>query len=77
MLISWFLVGAFAAADKAADDAWRALKSREEYDADRAKLREMMIDAIGGPGGRASPRAATFQFSPLRGGAFFGMICGE
>ena len=48
----------FSAADKAADDAWRTLKSREEYDACRAKLREKMIDAIGGLGGRASSRAA-------------------
>ena len=48
----------FSAADKAADDAWRTLKSRKEYDAYRAKLREKMIDAIGGLGGRASSRAA-------------------
>lgn len=31
------------AADKAADDAWRALKSRAEYDAYRARMRERLV----------------------------------
>jgi len=38
------------AADKAADDAWRALKSRAEYDAYRARMRERLVTAIGGLG---------------------------
>ena len=37
-------------ADKAADDAWRALKSRAEYDVYRAKMRERLVTAIGGLG---------------------------
>lgn len=37
-----------AAADVAADNAWRSLKSREEYDAHRAKLRAKYVEAIGG-----------------------------
>jgi hypothetical protein len=38
----------FSAADKAADDAWRTLKSREEYDARRQELRAKMAEAVGG-----------------------------
>ena len=37
-----------AAADIAADNAWRSLKSREEYDAHRAKLHAKYVEAIGG-----------------------------
>lgn len=37
-----------AVADVAADNAWRALKSREEYDAHRAKLHAKYVEAIGG-----------------------------
>ena len=37
-----------AAADVAADNAWRSLKSREEYDAHRAKLHAKYVEAIGG-----------------------------
>ena len=36
------------AADLAADEGWRKLKSRAEYDAHRAKLRERYVAAIGG-----------------------------
>jgi polygalacturonase len=38
----------FSAADKAADDAWRTLKSREEYDARSRELRTKMAEAVGG-----------------------------
>ena len=38
----------FSAADKAADDAWRTLKSRAEYDARRQELRAKMAEAVGG-----------------------------
>ena len=38
----------FSAADKASDDAWRALKSRAEYDARRQELRAKMAEAVGG-----------------------------
>lgn len=38
----------FSAADKAADDAWRTLKSREAYDARRQELRAKMAEAVGG-----------------------------
>jgi len=38
----------FSAADKAADDAWRTLKSRKEYDARRQELRAKMVEAVGG-----------------------------
>ena len=37
-----------SAADAAADAAWRALRSRAEYDAYRTKMRERFIAAIGG-----------------------------
>jgi dienelactone hydrolase len=37
-----------SAADAAADNAWRALKSREEYDAYRAKMLAKYTEAIGG-----------------------------
>ena len=43
------------AADKAADDAWRALKSRAEYDAYRANMRERLVAALGGLGFRRTP----------------------
>ncbi|MBR1588964.1 MAG: acetylxylan esterase [Kiritimatiellae bacterium] len=36
------------AADAAADDAWRKLKTRAEYDAYRAKMCERMAEAVGG-----------------------------
>lgn len=36
------------AADKAADDAWRALRSQKEYDAHRMRLRARMEAAVGG-----------------------------
>lgn len=38
----------FSAADKAADDAWRTLKSRKEYDEHCKVLRSRMADAVGG-----------------------------
>ena len=44
------------AADKAADDAWRALRSRAEYDACRAKMRARLVSGIGG---------LTFERTPL------------
>ncbi len=37
-----------SAADKAADDAWRALKSRAEYDEYRAGMHGKYVNAIGG-----------------------------
>ena len=36
------------AADAAADDAWRMLKTRAEYDAYRAKMCARMVEAVGG-----------------------------
>ena len=36
------------AADAAADEAWRALKTRAEYDVYRAKMCEQMVEAVGG-----------------------------
>ena len=36
------------AADAAADDAWRNLKTRAEYDAYRARMCAKMIEAVGG-----------------------------
>ena len=36
------------AADAAADDAWRNLKTRAEYDAYRAKMCAKMVEAVGG-----------------------------
>ena len=35
-------------ADKAADDAWRALKSRSEYDEYRAAMHRKYVEAVGG-----------------------------
>lgn len=37
-----------SAADKAADDAWRALKSRSEYDEYRAAMHRKYVEAVGG-----------------------------
>ena len=37
-----------SAADKAADYAWRAMKSREEYDVYRRAMQERYVNAIGG-----------------------------
>ena len=45
----------FSAADKAADDAWRTLKSREAYDARRQELREKMTEAVGGVDFKRTP----------------------
>ncbi len=36
------------AADSAADDAWRKLKTRAEYDAFRAQMQVRMVEAVGG-----------------------------
>ena len=35
-------------ADASADDAWRKLKTREKYDAYRARMRSRMVEAVGG-----------------------------
>ena len=43
------------AADKAADDAWRTLKSRSAYDAYRARMREQLVAAVGGLGFARTP----------------------
>ena len=43
------------AADKSADDAWRSLKSRAEYDAHRSRIRERYIEAIGGLNFKRTP----------------------
>ena len=37
-----------SAADKAADDAWRALKSRAEYDEYRTRMYKKYVEAVGG-----------------------------
>lgn len=57
-----------SAADKAADDVWRALKSRAEYDAYRARMRERLMAAIGGLNfGRAPLNAKVAERIPRDG----------
>lgn len=55
-------------ADKAADDAWRKLGSREEYDAYRAKVRSRYIEAVGGLSFDRSPLNAKVVEKIVRDG---------
>ncbi len=47
------------AADAAADDAWRKLKTRADYDAYRARMYEKMVEAVGGFPARAPLNSRT------------------
>jgi len=58
----------FSAADKAADDAWRTLKSRAEYDARRQELRAKMAEAVGGVDFESTPLNAKVVDRVVRDG---------
>ena len=55
------------AADAAADDAWRALKTREEYDSYRAKMCARMVEAVGGFPARTPLNAKVVSTVPREG----------
>ncbi len=55
------------AADAAADDAWRKLKTRADYDAYRAKMCARMVEAVGGFPARTPLNAKVVATVPREG----------
>ena len=55
------------AADAAADDAWRKLKTRADYDAYRAKMCARMVEAVGGFPDRTPLNAKVVTTVPREG----------
>ena len=58
---------AIEAADAAADDAWRKLKTRADYDAYRAKMCARMVEAVGGFPDRTPLNAKVVTTVPREG----------
>lgn len=57
----------FEAADIAADEAWRQLKTRAEYDAYREKMHQRMVKAVGGFPEKTPLNAKVIQTVPRDG----------